>query len=61
GWSVADGVLAFTPGEGNGGDIMTREQYGDFDLSFEFNVSPEGNSGVIYRVVEDYDASIEEQ
>ncbi|MEM1096972.1 MAG: DUF1080 domain-containing protein [Bacteroidota bacterium] len=57
GWSVADGVLTFTPGEGNGGDIMTRGQYGDFDLSFEFNVSPEGNSGVIYRVVEDYDAS----
>ncbi|GAB5520087.1 MAG: hypothetical protein RhofKO_23380 [Rhodothermales bacterium] len=57
GWTLEDGVLIFTPGEGNGGDIMTREQYADFDLTFEFNVSPEGNSGIIYRVVEDYDAS----
>ena len=31
------------------GDIITKEQYKDFDLSFEFKISEAGNSGVKYR------------
>ena len=34
GWSVQDGALTFTPGGGNG-DLMTAEQYADFELSLE--------------------------
>ncbi len=48
-WSLADGVLT---GNGTGGDLVTREEYGDFDLRFEFNVAKGGNSGVIYLVSE---------
>lgn len=43
GWTVEDGVL-----KGNkGGDIWTKERYGDFVLELEFKTT--GNSGVFFR------------
>ena len=33
-------------------DIITRKQYADFDLRWEWKVSKGGNSGVMYRVSE---------
>jgi len=38
------------------GDIVTREQFRDFELSLEWNVAPGGNSGIFYRASEDDDA-----
>lgn len=38
---------------------MTREQYEDFELEFEWKVSEGANSGVMYRVREDQGASYE--
>lgn len=52
GWTVTDGELRFTPGRG-GGDIATKEQYGDFELRLEWKVSPGGNSGIMFRATED--------
>lgn len=52
GWSAADGELRFTPG-GDGGDLVTREAYRDFDLRLEWRVAPGGNSGVFFHVSED--------
>jgi hypothetical protein len=52
GWQVDDGTLAFVPGV-DGGDLVTREQYGDFDLELEWKVSEGGNSGIMYRVSEE--------
>ena len=49
-WVVDDGELHALPGTGV--DLITRETFGDFELEFEWRVSPGGNSGVIYRVVE---------
>ncbi len=54
GWTVRDGELAYTPGRA-GGDIVTDEQFGDFELALEFKVAPGGNSGIIYRATEDHD------
>ncbi len=51
GWSVQDGVLAFTPGGGDG-DLMTASQYADFELSLEWKVAEGGNSGIFYRATE---------
>jgi hypothetical protein len=51
-WSAAGGVLSFAPGDDRG-DLMTREQFGDFELRLEWRISPAGNSGIIYRVTED--------
>ncbi len=36
-----------------GGDLMTKETFGDFELSWEWKISPGGNSGVKYNVSEE--------
>lgn len=54
GWSVEDGTLAFTPGVGDG-DIVTREEFGDFELELEWKISEGGNSGIFYRASEEYE------
>jgi 3-keto-disaccharide hydrolase len=51
-WEFADGVLHT---KGGGGDLKTRDEYGDFDLRFEWKVSPGANSGVMYRVSQETD------
>lgn len=55
-WHVENGELVVRPG-GQGGDICTGKEYADFDLRLEWNSSKGGNSGIIYRSSEDYDAS----
>lgn len=49
GWQVENGVLMT---KGGNGDIISKEQYEDFELEFEWKIAPKGNSGVMYRVVE---------
>src|SRR4030095_8858697 len=60
-WRIEDGALTFapTPGEDNGGDRITRDQYGDFELTLEWKISPGGNSGIMYRVTEAADRTYE--
>lgn len=50
GWTVEDGCLK-NEGKG-GGDIVTVGKFDDFDLKFEWRISPAGNSGVKYFVHE---------
>ena len=47
------------PGEGEGerGDLITREQYANFELTLDWAVTTGGNSGVMFRVSEDGDSS----
>jgi hypothetical protein len=52
GWQVSGGCLVRV---GPGGDIITDEEFGDFELSLEWRISPGGNSGIMYRVAEDHD------
>lgn len=58
GWRVEDGTLRHVSGEG-GGDLITVDKFSDFELRFEWKVAPGANSGVIYRVTEDHNASYE--
>ena len=51
GWSAAGGSLAFTPGV-DGGTLITRERFADFELALEWKVAEGGNSGVFYRATE---------
>ena len=51
GWVIEDGTLHIQPGSKAGG-IITRKQYGDFDLRWEWKVAKGANSGVMYRVEE---------
>ncbi len=50
GWYVQDGMLIT---DGGNGDIVTDKEYGNFELEFEYSISPEGNSGVFYKIIED--------
>lgn len=54
GWEVVDGMIHLKPGLFSGGNIVTEQLYGDFDLTFEWKIAPGGNSGLKYRV-RDYD------
>ena len=53
GWSTDDGTLSVREAGllefRAGGDLFSRERFGDFVLDFEFQVAREGNSGVKYR------------
>src|SRR5581483_2763307 len=48
-WAAEDGTLRTTPGKGQEGYLLTREWFGDFDFSFEWNGEAGCNSGVKYR------------
>lgn len=54
-WKIEDGVLLSRPQEGDSrGDIITVEQFADFELVWQWRMSPGGNSGLIYRATEEY-------
>jgi hypothetical protein len=48
GWKI-DGKNLHFDGSG-GGDIITKDEYDDFELQFEYKISEGGNSGVMFRV-----------
>lgn len=50
GWTVENGILTT---KGKSGDLVTNKEYENFILEFEFKVAPKGNSGLIYKVIED--------
>jgi hypothetical protein len=55
-WTVKGGVLGFERKEGvKGGDLITREQFDNFELSLEWRISEGGNSGIMYHVQESED------
>jgi hypothetical protein len=47
-WKVQNGALVLTAAKA--GDIMTKAEFGDFELAFDWKIAEAGNSGVIYRV-----------
>jgi hypothetical protein len=49
-WVVKDG--AFTLTEKGGKDIITKEQFGAFEIKLDYNISKGGNSGLMYHVTE---------
>lgn len=58
GWAVEDGTLHVAKG-GGGGDIVSTDEFSDFELSVDFKCAPGANSGIMYRVAETKDASYE--
>ncbi|HSL23495.1 MAG TPA: DUF1080 domain-containing protein [Vicinamibacterales bacterium] len=49
GWKAQDGFLVRLSG---GGDIVTVDEFGDFELALEWKVTEGGNSGIFYRALE---------
>lgn len=54
-WVFVDGALKTVPGSGV--DLVTTDKFDDFELEFEWKVSPRGNSGVMINVAETDGAS----
>jgi hypothetical protein len=52
GWRVVDGTLTK---DSVISDIFTTDQFGDFELAFDWKLSSGGNAGVFYRGTEEYD------
>jgi Domain of Unknown Function (DUF1080) len=49
GWQAVDGLLTRVS---RAADIITRDQFGDFELTLDWKLEPGGNSGLFYRAVE---------
>ena len=60
-WQVKDGVLVFDPSQpaSGGGDLVTNDEYENYELNLEWRISKGGNSGIIFDVQESpkYDAT----
>ena len=57
-WKVVDGALKTIAGA-EGPDIVTKQKFENFELELEWKVSPGANSGIMYRVSEDFGAPYE--
>ena len=56
GWLVKDGVLTCAD-PASAGDIVTDDKFDWFELRLEYNLSKGGNSGVMFHVADDGDAT----
>jgi hypothetical protein len=60
-WSVKEGILyckgSSTDKSDMRADMITDKQYENFDLSVDWKISPQGNSGILYMVTEDFKAA----
>jgi hypothetical protein len=58
-WKAEDGVLHLDAASkkewqtAEGGDIISNEEFENFDLRLDWKISPKGNSGVIFYIHED--------
>lgn len=51
GWAIENETLVLLPGR-KGGDIITREQFSDFELVLEYKLTDSANTGIKYFVSE---------
>ncbi len=61
-WEVKDGTLHCkavneqVKGDGDErSDIMTTDEFENFEFAFDWKISPKGNSGVMFRVTEEFE------
>jgi len=52
GWTAHGDTLTKN---GGAADLITKEQFANFDLEFDWKIGPRGNSGLFYRGTHEYD------
>ncbi|RZK82705.1 MAG: DUF1080 domain-containing protein [Pedobacter sp.] len=54
-WQVQDGAIVFdqTKPRKGGGDLVTNEEFENYELNLEWKISKGGNSGIIFDIQED--------
>ena len=59
-WEVKDGMLCSErSGNNTHADLITNAEFQNFELSIDWKISPKGNSGIMYLVTEENDATYE--
>jgi len=59
-WKVNNGTLCSERSADNKhADLITDDQFENFELSIDWKISPKGNSGIMYLVTENYDNAFE--
>ncbi len=60
-WTVKNGTMyckgSVTDKSDKRADMITQDQYENFDLSVDWKISPQGNSGILYMVTEEFPRS----
>ncbi|ASZ10664.1 DUF1080 domain-containing protein [Chitinophaga pendula] len=60
-WTVDNGTLhclgSETDKSDKRGDLITTDEYENFEFATDWKIAPKGNSGILYMVNEEYDAS----
>ena len=51
-WKVEDGAITLT--SGGGGDLVTDNEFSDFDFRCEWQIADQGNSGIMWRSTEEH-------
>jgi hypothetical protein len=58
-WEVIDGTLHCKPFKDDEtnlrADLVSNDQFDNFELAFDWKISPKGNSGVMFRVSEEFE------
>jgi hypothetical protein len=52
GWQIRNGALVCANPQ-DAGDLCTKDSYDWFELRLEYNISPAGNSGIMYHVTDE--------
>jgi len=52
GWRIVGGTLTK---DGRVDDIVSKDEFGDFELEMDWKIGSAGNSGIFYRGTEEYD------
>ena len=61
GWIIDNGIISVDPSQGQTGDIVTDNEYSDFELSLEFKLTEGANSGIKYFLFNNTDLGCEFQ
>src|SRR5712691_12361211 len=52
GWKIVNRTLSK---DGHVGDLISRDEFGDFELELDWKIGEAGNSGIFYRGTEEYE------
>ena len=52
GWTIVDGTIVKPAGAE---DLVSREQFANFELSLDWKLTESGNAGIFYRATEEYE------
>ncbi|MEP6682575.1 MAG: DUF1080 domain-containing protein [Parafilimonas sp.] len=56
-WKAENGTICSYTSDTGHADLISDEMYENFELDIDWKISPQGNSGILYLVTEDYDVT----